>query len=92
MKTCYFIHCGNIIESIVKGGLKFKKWRKGQLQQSDVLASSTHKSSPKPSNIQITVGNYEGEDLRYNTMEGIKKVKEVSMKVAEKALELVIPY
>ena len=47
---------------------------------------------PKLSDIQIAVGNYEGEGLRYNTMEGIKKVKEVSMNMAEKEFELVIPF
>ena len=66
MKKGNFRHNGFIAETTAKGGQKFKKRRKGEFQQSYVLASSTHKSSPKPADIQITAGNYEGEDLTYN--------------------------
>ena len=70
-----------------------KKRRKGQFQQSYILASLTHKSSPKPADIQITAGNYEGEHLTYNTSSRkCQEVKEVSTKVGEKAFELVIPF
>ena len=93
MKKCNFFHSGKIVESTAKGGWKFKKQRKGQFQQSYVLVSSTHKSSPKPADIQITAGNYEGEDLTYNmSQRKCKEVKEVSMKVAEKTFELVIQF
>ena len=55
--------------------------------------SSTHKSSPRPADIQVTAGNYEAEDLRYNTTwRKLKEVKEVSTKVAEKSFELLIPF
>ena len=70
-----------------------KKRRKGQFQQSYILASLTHKSSPKPADIQITAGKYEGEDVIFNTSwRKCQEVKEVSTKVAEKAFELVIPF
>ena len=71
-----------------------KNRRKGQFQQSYILASLTHQSSPKPADIQITPGKYEGEDLTYNTSwRKCQEVKEVSTKVAEtKAFELVIPF
>ena len=91
MKECNFLHNGLIAESAAKGGWKFKKQRKGQFQQSYALASSTHKSSPKPADIQITTGNYEGEDLTYNmSWRKCQEVKEVSMKVVERAFGLVI--
>ena len=58
-----------------------------------VLASLSHKSSPKPADIQITAGKYEGEILIYNTSwRKCQEVKQVSMKVVEKAFELVIPF
>ena len=63
MKKCNVLHNGFITETTAKDGWKFKKRRKGQFHQSYVLASLTHKSSPKPADIQITAGNYEGEDL-----------------------------
>ena len=76
-----------------KSGRKLKKRRKQQFQQSYILESTTHKSSPKPADIQITAGNYEGEDLTNNkSWRKCQEVKEVSTKVAEKAFELVIPF
>ena len=80
-------------ETTAKGGRKLKKRRKGQFQQSYILASLTCKSSPKPADIQITAGNYEGEVLAYNTSwRKCQEVKEVSTKAAEKAFESVIPF
>ena len=70
-----------------------KKRRKGQFQLSDLLASMTHRSSPKPADTQETTGNYEGEDITYSTSwRKLLEVKEVTTKVAEKAFELVIPF
>ena len=81
------------METIANGGRKLKKRRKGQFQQSYILASLTHRSSPKPADIQITAGNYEGEDLTYNTSwRKCQEVKQVSTKVAEKTFELVISF
>ena len=57
MKKCHFIHLGAEVSATAKGGWKWKKRRKGQFQQSYVLASSTHKSTPKPADLQITVEN-----------------------------------
>ena len=91
VKKCNFIHNGYITETIAKRGRKLKKRRKGQFQQSYLLASLTHRSSPKPADIQITAGNFEGEDITQNTSwRKLQEVKEVTRKVAEKALELVI--
>ena len=67
MKKCHFTHCGNEVASTAKGGRKWKRQRKGQYEPSYVLASSTHKLTPRPANLQITVENYEGEDLNYST-------------------------
>ena len=70
-----------------------KEQRKGQFQQLYILASSTHKSSPKPTDIQITGGNCGGEDLTSNTSwRKCQDVKKVSTKFAETAFELVIPF
>ena len=66
MKKCNFLHSGKIVERTAKGGQKFKKQRKGQFQQSYVLASSTHKFSPEAADIQITAGYYECDNLTYN--------------------------
>ena len=66
MKKCSVLHNGFSTETTAKGGRKLKKRRKRQFQQSYILASLTHKSSPKPADIQITTGSYEGEDLTYN--------------------------
>ena len=88
-----FLYNGLTTETTAKGGRKLKKRRKGLFQQSYILASLTHKSSPKHADIQITAGNNEGEDLTYNTSwRKCQEVKEVSTKVAEKAFELVIPF
>ena len=66
------------METIAKGGRKLKKRRQGQFQQSYILASSTHISSPKPADIQITAGNYEAEDLTHRTSwRKCQEVKEV---------------
>ena len=93
MKKCYFLHNGYTMETIARVGRKLKKRRKGQFQQSYILASLTHRSSPKPADIQITTTNYEGEDLTYNTSwRKLQEVKEVSTKVVEKPFELVIPF
>ena len=93
MKTCHFIHNGYITKTIAKGGSKLKKRRKEQFQHPYLLASSTHRSSPKLADIQITAGNYEGEHITYNTSwRKLQEVKEVTRKVAEKAFELVIPF
>ena len=53
------------MEAVAKGGRKWKKRRKGQFQQSYLLASSTHHSALKLADIQITAGNYEGEHITY---------------------------
>ena len=88
-----FLYNGYTTETVAKGARKLKKRRKGQFQQSYILASSTHRSSPKPANIHITAGNYEGEDLTYNTSwRKLQEVKEVSTKVVEKDFELVTPF
>ena len=93
MKKCNFLHNGFTTETTAKGGRKLEQRRKGQFEQSYILASSTHKSSPKPSDIQVNAVNYEGEDLTYDTSwRKCQEVKEVSTKVAEKAFELVIPF
>ena len=63
MTKCHFIHCGIEVASTAKGGRKWKRQRKGQYEQSYVLASSTQKSTPRPADLQITAENYEGEDL-----------------------------
>ena len=78
------------METIAKGGRKLKKRRKGQSQQSYILASLTHRSSTKPADIQIATGIYEGEDLTYNT--SWRKLQEVKgyNKGMEEAFELVI--
>ena len=82
------VHNGSIAEITAKGGRELKKSRKGQFQQSYILASLTHKSYPKPADIQITAGNYEGEDITHNTSwRKCQEVKEVSTKVVEKAFE-----
>ena len=93
MKKCNFFHNRYSTETVAKGGRKLKKRRKGQFQQSYLLASLTHRSSPKPTDIQITAGNYEGEDITYNTSwRKLQEVKEATRKVAEKAFELVITF
>ena len=93
MEKCHFVPNGYITETIAKGGRELEKRRKGQLQQSYLLASLTHRSSPRPGDIQITAGNYEGEDITYNTCwRKLQEVKQVTRKVAEKAFELVIPF
>ena len=66
-KKCIFVHSGCTMEAVAKGGRKWKKSQKGQFQQSYILASLTHHSVPKPADIKITAGNYEGEDITYNT-------------------------
>ena len=92
MKKCNFLQNGFTTETTAKGRSKLKKRRKGQFQQSYIWASSIQKSSPKPAD-KITAGNYEGEDLTYNTSwRKCQEVKEVSTKAAEKAFELVIPF
>ena len=74
------------MEAVAKGGRKWNKRRKGQFQQSYLLASSTHHSVPKPANIKITAGNYEGEDITYNTSwRKLQEVKADSKNVARKA-------
>ena len=84
MKKCNFLHNGYTVETIAKGGRKLKKRRKGQFQQSYILALSTHRSSPKSANIQIAAGHYEGEDLTYNTSwRKLQEVKQVTTKVVE---------
>ena len=40
--------------------------KKGQFQQPYVLASSKHKCTPKPADLQTTAENYEREELEYN--------------------------
>ena len=81
----FFLQNGFTTETTAKDGRKLKKRRKGQFQQSYILALSTHKSSPKPADIQITAGNYEGEDFTYITSwRKCQEVKEVSTKLAEK--------
>ena len=92
-KKCIFVHSGSTMEVVAKGGRKWKKRRKGQFQQSYLLALSTHHSVPKLANIQIMAGNYEGEDITYNmSWRKLQEVKAVSKKVARKASELVIPF
>ena len=79
------------MEPVTKGGWKWKKRRKGQFQQLYLLASSTHHSVPKPADIKIMAGNYEGEDITHNTSSRkLQEAKAVSKKVARKAFELVI--
>ena len=74
------------MEAVAKGGRKWNKRRKGQFQQSYLLASSTHHSVPKPANIKITAGNDEGEDITYNTSwRKLEEVKADSKNVARKA-------
>ena len=41
MKKCNVLHNGSTTETTVKGGRKLKKRRKGQFQQSHILASLT---------------------------------------------------
>ena len=90
-QKCMFIHSACTMEVVANGGRKWKKRRKGQFQQSFLLASMTHHSVPKPPDIKITAGNYEGEDITYNTSwTKLQEVKAVSKKVARKAFELVI--
>ena len=67
MEKCHLIHCGIKVASTANGGRKYKRQRKGQYKQSFVLASSTHKLTPRPADLQIMVENYEGKDLNYNT-------------------------
>ena len=50
-KQCIFIYSGCTLEVVGKGGRKWKKRRKGQFQQSYLLASLTHHSVPKPAAI-----------------------------------------
>ena len=91
MKKYNFLHNGYTMETIAEGGRKLKKRRKRQFQQSYIPVSLTHKSSPKPAEIQITARNYEGEDLTYNSSwRKCQEVKQASTKDAEKAFELVI--
>ena len=46
-----------------------------------------------PADIQITEGNYEEEDISYNTSwRKLHEVKEVTRKVVEKAFESAIPF
>ena len=93
MKKGNFTHNGYITETIAKGGRKLKKRRKGKLQQSYLLASSTHRSSPKPADIQLTARNYEGVDITYNmSWRKLQEVKEATRKVVEEAFELVIHF
>ena len=93
MKKGNFTHNGYITETIAKGGRKLKKRRKGKLQQSYLLASSTHRSSPKPADIQLTARNYEGVDITYNmSWRKLQEVKEATRKVVEEAFELAIPF
>ena len=55
--------------------------------------SSTHKSTPKPADIQITAENYKGEDLCYNTAwTKLQEVNDVQMKVAAKSFVLLVPF
>ena len=75
---------GYTTETVAKGGRTLKKRRKGQLQESYIVASLANRSSPKPADIQITAGNYEGEDLTYNTSwRKLQEVKKVTRKVAK---------
>ena len=79
------------MEAVAKGGRKWKKRRKGQFQQSYLLASLTYHSVPKLANIKTTAGNSEGEDITYNTSwRKLQVVKAVSKKVARKALDSVL--
>ena len=78
------------MEAVAKCDRKWKKRRKGQFQQSYLLGSSTHHSVPKPADIKITGGNYEGEDITYNmSWRKLQEAKAVSKKVARKPFELV---
>ena len=80
------------MEVVAKGGRKWNKRRKGQFQQSYILASLTH-HSVKPADIKIMAGNYEREDITYNaSWSKLQEVKAVSKQVAKKAFELVIPF
>ena len=63
----------------------------GQYEQSYVLASSTHESTPRPADLQAMAENYEGADLNYNM--GYHKVQEmnqIEMMVAAKSFKLLI--
>ena len=75
MKKCHFIRSGAEVAAREKGGWKWKRQRKGLFKQSYVLASSIHRSAPKPA-LWITVNNYEGEELDYNAE--CRKVEEVT--------------
>ena len=89
----HFIHSGADVGNTAKGGRKWKKRRKGQFQQSYVLASSAHKSTPKPADIQIIVETYEGEDLQYNrAWKKVPEVNHIQMKVSVKSFKLLIPF
>ena len=93
MKKCHFIHLGTKVSAKAKDGWKWKRRRKGQFQQSYVLASSTHKSTHKLADLQITVENYEGEELDYNTAyRKVDEVNKVDMKVTMKSFKLLIPF
>ena len=93
MKKCYFIHSGAEVGAKAKGGQKWKRRRKGQFQESDVLACSMHKYTPKPVDLQITVENYEGEHLDYNTAYGkFEEVNKVETNVSAKSFELLISF
>ena len=81
----YTLWCGSSFNS--KGGKEVEEMKKGQYEQSCVLASSTHKSTPKPADLQSMVENCEGEDLNYNTAyQKVQEVNQVEMMVAAKSL------
>ena len=83
MKKYNFVHNGYTAETVSKGGRKLKKRRKGQFQQSYLLASSTHRSSPKPADIQITAGTVKEKTSHITHLGGIykksKRLQEESM-------------
>ena len=90
MKKCNFIHNGYTTETIAQGK-EIEEEKKGTVSAITHPGIMAHRSSPKPADIQITAGNYEGENLTYNTSwRKCQEVKQVSTKVAEKAFELVI--
>ena len=93
MKNYHYIHSGTEVVDKAKGGQKWKRRRKGLFQDSYVLASSTHKSTPKSVDLQITVENYKGEHLDYNKAYWkVEEVNKVKTKVAVKSFELLIPF
>ena len=89
--TC-FTHYGTVLEK-AKDHRKWKICRKGQLDVSYNLVSSTHSLELKPRDSKMTAAKYGRQDIEYETAwRKIKKEDDLPVKTEVKSYELMIPF